>query len=440
MKLGSYGRKRRVAALSAIPFGILLVLAGTGAADAKPAPLPGPTNTTPLDQYVQSVGNEKLDKQQKLMEFKSWITQQPGIEESGYIDQINDATNLSTRLLWHGDTPLQDTVIKEAKVRGITATIERRPQSLPEIKKAAEAIWAHEPDFAAMGFKLASVVGVTASSEAIEVRGDRSLEGTAGRSTSDSLQQVKDLASQLAGVSIDVQDGHEVAPAVGRSNDSSPFYAGGYMLGANGTACSTGFSLYWNGFARPTTARHCVATPYKARDNSAVSYGSTAAVSSDGAGRILTSIGAGRMFDGAWNNSAGYSKPVWGFADVSLGDGICTSGGNSGVHCNIYVTAMQEYVNDGYGVTSNIRGEVSGPVGIAAIQGDSGGPVLVPYTNGYVGAAGMIQSVAWPYGYSTGCGPAHDYGEGGANKCSPVVLFTSMRTIASYSGASLVTG
>lgn len=39
-----------------------------------------------------------------------------------------------------------------------------------------------------------------------------------------------------------------------------------------------------------------------------------------------------------------------------------------------------------------------------------------------------------------GCGAAHDYGEGYSNACSPVVLFSSMRTIATYSGASIVTG
>lgn len=74
------------------------------------------------------------------MDLKSWIMQLPGIDEAGYIDQVNDSKTLSTKLLWHGDSPLRGTVLEEALRRGITATVEDRTQSLPEIKTAAEGL------------------------------------------------------------------------------------------------------------------------------------------------------------------------------------------------------------------------------------------------------------------------------------------------------------
>lgn len=439
MRTSALPKKHRLTTLLSVPLTVLLLVSATTSANAKadPPSFPGATPTI-LDEYVKSVGNTNLDNQKKLMDLKSWIMQLPGIDEAGYIDQVNDSMTLSTKLLWHGDSSLQGTVLEESLRRGITATVENRSQSLPEIKNAAEVLWAHEQDFEALGFKLASVVGVTAAPGPIVIQGSNKGQ----MRTEPGTEQVRDLATQVTGLPISVELGHEATPAFGRSTDSAPFYAGGYMRSsADGTVCSTGFSLSLGGVNRATTARHCSSVPYAARDNAATSYGTTQALSTDGAGRILSSAGGGRMFDGAWNDSTGYNKPVWGFADVSLGDGICTSGGNSGVHCNINVTSMYEYVNDGFGVFSTIRGEVNGPLGIAAMEGDSGGPVLVPYTNGYVGAAGMIQQIGQPRGGGPeGCGAAHDYDEGYSNTCSPVVLFSSMRTIANYSGASIVTG
>lgn len=141
------------------------------------------------------------------------------------------------------------------------------------------------------------------------------------------------------------------------------------------------------------------------------------------------------MFDGAYNNSAGYSKTVSGFQDVSLGDYVCTSGGNSGVHCNIEVISLRRWWNDGWGGAWQIEGYQRTAGQYAAIQGDSGGPVLMPRANGTVGAVGMIQAVL--NADTNGCAPARDLG---SNVCSPDVLFTSTRTIANSLGMSLVIG
>jgi hypothetical protein len=70
---------------------------------------------------------------------------------------------------------------------------------------------------------------------------------------------------------------------------------------------------------------------------------------------------------------------------------------------------------------------------IAAATGDSGGPVLVPYTGGTsVGTAGMIQGI----NDLVGCPRPRS-----RPRCGRTVYFSSMRTIVNpLSGASLVIG
>lgn len=163
-------------------------------------------------------------------------------------------------------------------------------------------------------------------------------------------------------------------------------------------------------------------------------------MSSDGGARVLTGHGAAQMFDGPYDDPDGFRKPVQKLADVGLRDYVCTSGGNSGVHCGIKVTDMKVSFKDGYGGKFlTIKGIQQDPFKIAQIQGDSGGPVLVPYRNGKVGAVGMIQG--YQLGTTKGCGPVHDRGSTTSrNKCSRIVLFSSMRTIIKHvPNASLLT-
>ncbi len=58
-------------------------------------------------------------RQDRLIEFKLWIISRPGIDASGYIESVNDSAHLATTLLWHGDSPLQDSIAAEGKSRGI---------------------------------------------------------------------------------------------------------------------------------------------------------------------------------------------------------------------------------------------------------------------------------------------------------------------------------
>ncbi len=79
------------------------------------------------------------------------------------------------------------------------------------------------------------------------------------------------------------------------------------------------------------------------------------------------------------------------------------------------------YWNDGYGYASQMEGYQATNGQWAAIQGDSGGPVLVPYGNGSVGAAGMIQAVAGTLYNNGNCGSVRD----GGGRISAVDTFGS---------------
>jgi hypothetical protein len=141
------------------------------------------------------------------------------------------------------------------------------------------------------------------------------------------------------------------------------------------------------------------------------------------------------MFDGAWNNPSGYAKTVSGLADVSLGSSVCSSGANTGVHCNLIVDQMNESFDDGYGAQSTIRVYQQTAGQVAGGEGDSGGPMLIPNSDGlHVWAVGMIQGTNEAL---TSCPSARV----ATARCSVHMEFTSMRTIVNtIPGASLRVG
>lgn len=158
-------------------------------------------------------------------------------------------------------------------------------------------------------------------------------------------------------------------------------------------------------------------------------------VGGDGA-RVLTSGGSNLMFDGAWNDATGFKKTVHGFADVGMGAYVCTSGAMSGVHCWGVVDEMLHQHCDQFGCFSTIGAARYGQ-GIMAAVGDSGGPVLIPYTNGKVGAVGMIQGGDPRWEETPKCGSMFD----SSMRCFRRVFFSSTRTIVnSIPDATLRTG
>lgn len=212
-------------------------------------------------------------------------------------------------------------------------------------------------------------------------------------------------------------------PAAGRSTDSSPFNSGGYMLSGSGSAtCSVGFGVIYYGVTHVTTARHCNQGGWHDR-NASNSYGKTSHPNPLG-GSLLGAHASGLNFDGAWSRT-NFTKRVKGITVTNPGDWVCTDGGNSGVHCYVKVQSVYVYWNDGHGTVRTTKA-VEEHTGIAAIQGDSGGPVITTRSDGGVNATGMIQAIAGTLHTGSDCGSVHDRY---ANKCSKTVLYSDFASV-----------
>jgi hypothetical protein len=410
-----------------------LLLSSAPPAWADDAP---PTISTSADASDRLVSADQIARQERLMALKSWIITQPGVEDSGYVESVNDVAHLATTILWHGAaTPFQRAIVAQAKTRGIAVTVKQRKFGRSELLKAAESASRTSGKGALAGFDMTSISTLDPDFDGVVIRGNYLGASSGTRAVRDAT--LAKAASAQVGVDVSVAPsaGRITAAVATRSNDTAPFNAGGYMFSpSSSTVCTTGFGIVLNGVRRTTTARHCWRHDYRARDGSG-GYGDGLVNSGDGAARVMTTGGFYWMFDGVWNNSAGYKKTVIGYSDVSSGDLVCASGGNSGVRCAIEVRTMCVLFNDGmgFGDVCTIQGHQQSN-GIASIQGDSGGPVFTLGGANQVRATGMIQAVQ---GGWTNCSGVHD---GGGNICSDWMLFSSMRTINNSLGASLVTG
>jgi len=144
---------------------------GAAAAHADPNPPTGPAGSSEIDRYMEAKGNTFLDSQKQLSDFKHWITEQPGIEQAGYVEQVNNAETRSSKILWKGPSILRDAVKTEGQARGISVTFSERPYSLPEIRAAIKGIDAQKNAIAALGFQIEGIVGVRDDDGAIAVEG-----------------------------------------------------------------------------------------------------------------------------------------------------------------------------------------------------------------------------------------------------------------------------
>lgn len=427
MVIGGNTLKQRMKAC----IGAAVLAIGFAAAGSFSGSVAGAT-PAPREISPANAGATFSPNQAAMMSLTAWIISQPGIYDAGYVESSDNLETRTKTLLWQGTSPLQQDAIAEGARRGITVEIRTVPYSKPQLDEAARTLIASNASdpSAWNGFVLTGVLGPDDDNVGLTLQGHYATTPMASRSTSVAgSAQVDAIMETARGITPAVSAVSITPPPTvltTRSTDTLPFNAGGMMRGSNGGACTSGFALWHNGVAHTTTARHCTAPSYSAWNSSGSHYGSSVAVSNQAAGRVLSGAGFYWTFDGTWNNSTGSHKSVAGFADLGLHDQVCTSGAMSGAHCDVYVTHMDAWENDGFGDYDSIQAEAS--VGIAGATGDSGGPVFVPYSGGtYVGAAGMIQ-----YGqYSVmACSTRV-----ASARCFALVGFTSMRTMVNDLGS-----
>jgi hypothetical protein len=421
--------------------GRLVPLGAAQAQTAGKAPAAAHGNDPVISRFIKQVGATAIRNQNTLSLFRGWMLTQPGFARSGYVGSIDDLARKATTIMWHGPrTHLLMAIIREGARRGIAVHIQHRRYSLQQINAATAAIWKQAAAGKWAGFKVAAIAGISATHDGITVEGTYTAVPPGRRAP-----QVRSLATVVRGVPVRIQPSHAFTKLSGRDADTAPFNAGGLMVGYyTGAVCSSGFAIVINGVDHTTTARHCndgnAAGDYvDANDATAPSppptsqwYGKYLENSGNGGAMVMGNTGFYWMFNHGWNSTT-YSTVI-GYENLGLNDLVCTEGGNSGEHCNVKVIDLSVSYNDGDGSFLTIEGQQTDGT-IAAMEGDSGGPVmsLNNTSSGQVRAAGMIQAGGDEL---TDCGASYF-----AAPCFSDVLFTSMVTIVnSISGASLRTG
>ena len=409
-------------------------------------PNPPSPSRSAYDLMVEAVGVEGVKNNADLIDFGMWINNLPGLDGSGYVDKANDYRTRTTTLLWNGSSSLQDQIIAEGQARSITVRVHGVDYTNTGIEQAVHDLMGLSFDTPQGVWRVTSVAGPSFAKPQITVAGY--FPNTEETPTDETVDVIRNTASDIAasgapGVLVVIKDGKPAPPFSSgtRSTDTAPFWAGGMIKGQYGGGCSSGFAIKYRGGNYITTARHCNQPPYAAYDNSRSSYGSLIYVSDSGMANVLTSKGAPGMFDGAWNEppnagGAAYHKDVLGWEDVSEGDLVCSSGANSGVHCNMEITEMKIDFDDGQPDTHmTIRAVQRTPGEIAGAQGDSGGPIFVIDGDHNVYAVGMLQGSQDKSTWPAQCGSLRIPDA----ECSTQIEFTSVHTILnSLPGSELV--
>jgi hypothetical protein len=105
------------------------------------AVLPLPIEITPptlvacsADVAGQPPSDNELINQERLGKYKTWLLMQSGLNQSGYVSTVGDATTLTIQLLWRGQDDLLQTAVDQAAACGITAVVEPRPLSMADLR------------------------------------------------------------------------------------------------------------------------------------------------------------------------------------------------------------------------------------------------------------------------------------------------------------------
>jgi hypothetical protein len=441
-------KRTRIALCAVASISLGLVATTTASAGANGPSKPAPWANGPVVRaFIKTVGANVIRNQNTLSLYRAWMLTQPGFARSGYVGSIDHLAHKATTIMWAGPrTALLAKIIAEGQRRGIKVSVQHRRESLQQLDAAINAIYRQAARGEWRGFKISGIAAVGAKDTGLTVDGTYTSGPAARRAP-----QVKALHTVISGVRVRVVPGVAATLLIGRDNDTAPFDAGGLMEDTGHTdICSSGFAIEYQGAPHTTTARHCVAVG-QWHDISVPTtfYGPNGTDSPNGGAMVLSASGIAEAWDGAYN-SVNFAKAVIGYEDLALGDLVCTGGGNSGEHCMIQVQNLLYTLGDGFGPAFHTIVGVHEQSGkIAAVTGDSGGPVisLAGTASGQVRAAGMIQAALGPpvgpplLTGASGCGPAFTYSLGSQQaQCGTTIAFSSMRTIVgSLPGASLLT-
>ncbi|MFD8086187.1 hypothetical protein ACFV4F_31340 [Kitasatospora sp. NPDC059722] len=214
--------------------------------------------------------------------------------------------------------------------------------------------------------------------------------------------QVEAIASAIAGVEVHAHP-QAMVKDLTRGADFEPWLGGAGIKTPGGTICSTGFGVYSPSAQEKnfvTTAWHCGAGSYRTwYSDQYMGYanegdGNAADDTIGIVPRDSQASGSG-VYGGPWNdpNEADWI-PVSGYSGNNVGDYVCHSAANSGVHCGLKILQVDRQIQGPNGVWRKFTDQVvqTDSNDIASIDGDSGGPVIAP-DGSKVRARGTITSL-----------------------------------------------
>jgi hypothetical protein len=98
----------RAGALTTAAICLLVGFNSPAKASSGPA---GPSSGA--DSSASTMDPQLMATQERLLSFRTWIENVPGILDSGYFDTSIDVRQLAVTVVWNGTSPLLDLVKKE---------------------------------------------------------------------------------------------------------------------------------------------------------------------------------------------------------------------------------------------------------------------------------------------------------------------------------------
>jgi hypothetical protein len=382
---------------------VVLPLAALAA--AVPFVVPAPAGASPASAAQDAA---RIQSRQEVLDaVADRITQ--GLSESdraripGFADIAVDPDHNHLRLYWKGTPPQRVRSILARLPHGVTAEVDAARYSKAELHAARARLLRGRT---AMNLPVtgAAPVHITSIAPAVDGSGlEVGYDGAAGKTgRKQSLtaaaegtlsQQVAAAAGRAAGVRAIAIHRLQSVDLASRQRDHSPWTGASALHNPGGGICSGSFSVKnAQGQAMLTSAYHCGHTAggrwttWTGGDLVGTTDASQESPTDDVVGIKLPSGQArGWLYDGAATRTDGYAKPVTGWGHNNVGDYVCTDGANGGVHCGVQIAQTDIGVT---GPNNIYRPDVdlayatsSTPGGVAAINGDSGGPVFAGVNN-----------------------------------------------------------
>ncbi|MFF2146386.1 S1 family peptidase [Kitasatospora sp. NPDC058190] len=393
-----------------------------------------------------TVKSEVLRRQAALEHLADAITGVPEHRRAtvpGYSGHTIDPRQGLLTLYWHGDVPERVAGLLERTPPGITATVRQAPYTLRQLREArdrlvgaavrgeAGAVW-NAAGPAADGTGLLLTYTPDTARRPRVLTGEQVAAHAAEQVAAHAAEQVAAHAAELAGVPVDASPAAAPTATSTRHSDASPWSAGAELRTPGNAFCTSGFGAWRGKTAVLLTAAHCgTSGTYKTGTGAEIGKAADSDTGLDITVINTNGTPSGRFYDGAWDNSAGYSKRVFGAGHNSVGGLVCDSGAMSGVHCGLKVTKTEYAASvEGTWHTDMDIAERTDDRAIAVAQGDSGGPVFASINGGEdMQARGIVVAGG---GQKAVCSPVAE-----RTTCYDTVLYTPISPVIDKFGLSI---